>query len=216
LSAEPTRHQRLHMKGVRAPQPLLPPESERRLTPRQREILDELQDLAVEEGFAELTMAQLAARVNCSLRTLYELAPRKDELLLIVTDRRLHQVGRVAMSALEPDMDPLSALRAYLRAATTAVGPTTEALARDLAAVPGAGRLINEHGNYVIAVTERLLEHSLAAGLIQPVDTAALALILGGLGGFFSRPQIIPLIGASPKQTSDAIMEIILRGLEQD
>ena len=67
-----------------APAPLLPAAAERALSDRQREILDALEALAVHEGFARLTMAQLAARVNCSLRTLYGLAPRKDALLLMV------------------------------------------------------------------------------------------------------------------------------------
>lgn len=199
--------------GVRRPRPLLPPETERKLTPRQREILDELEALAVEQGFAELTMAQLAARVGCSLRTLYGLAPSKDELLLCVMDRRLHRIGRAAAGAIQPDMDPLTALRAYLRATNLAVGPTTESFARELAAVPGATRLVNEHGNYIIAVTEKLLDRAVEEGLIEPVDTGALSLILGGLGSYFSRPQVIPLIEDSPKATADAIMEIVLRGL---
>ena len=203
------------LQGLRAPQPLMPPETERRLTARQREVLDALESLAVGDGFAELTMAQLASRVGCSLRTLYGLARSKDALLLTVIDRRLRRIGRAAVAAIKPEMDALEALRAYLEAATAAVGPTTEAFARELAAVTGASRLAREHGHYVIAITQRLLERALEEDLIQPVDTGALALVLGGLGGFFSRPEIIPLISGSPKQTSDAIMEIILRGLER-
>jgi len=212
-SAATARRSDPRLAGVRAPQRLLPPGIERALSKRQREILDRLETLAVQDGFAELTMAQLAAVVNCSLRTLYGLAPRKDTLLLLVIDRRLHRIGRAAMHAIEPGMDPLTALRAYLEAATTAVGPATESFARKLAAVPGAARLTTEHGNYVIAVTQRLLERARDEGLIQPVDTTALALVLGGLGGFFSRPSVIPRLEASPKDASDAIMAILLRGL---
>lgn len=200
--------------GVRRPRPRLPASAERKLTRRQCEILDELEALAVEEGFAELTMAQLAGRVNCSLRTLYGLAPRKDELLLTVIDRRLHRIGRAAATAIQPGMDPLTALRAYLRATNIAVGPATESLARELAAVPGASRLVNEHGNYIIAVTEKLLDRAVEEGLIKPVDTGALSLILGGLGSYFSRPQVIPLLEESPEATADAIMEILLRGMQ--
>ncbi len=198
---------------VRAPRPLLPAEVERGLSRRQREILDALEALAMQDGFAELTMAELAARVNCSLRTLYALAPRKDALLLMVIDRRLHRIGRAAMAAIEPDMDALTALRAYLEAATTAVAPTTEAFARKLATVPGAEQLTNAHANYVTAVTERLLARAVAEGRIEPVDTGALALVLGGLGVFFSRPRVIPRLQASPKTTTDAIVAIVLRGL---
>jgi AcrR family transcriptional regulator len=198
---------------VRAPRPLLAPEVERSLSDRQREILDVLEALAMQDGFAALTMAQLAARVNCSLRTLYALAPRKDALLLMVIDRRLHRIGRAAMAAIEPGMDALTALRAYLEAATIAVAPTTEAFARKLATVPGAAQLTNAHANYVTAVTERLLERAVAEGQIEPVDTGALALVLGGLGVFFSRPLVLPRLEASPKATADAILAIVLRGL---
>jgi AcrR family transcriptional regulator len=200
---------------LRAPRPLLPADAERALTPRQREVLDTLEKLAVDDGFAELTMAELAARANCSLRTLYDIAPRKEALLLMVVDRRLHRIGRAAMAAIEPGMDALTALRAYLEAATTAVGPTTEAFAQRLASVAGGDRLVRGHGHYVVQVTQRLLERAVAEGRIDPVDTGALALVLGGLGGFFSRPELIPRLQGTPKQTADAIMEIVLRGLER-
>jgi len=206
---------RTSLGTLRAPRPLLPADAERALTSRQREVLDALEKLAVDDGFAELTMAELAARANCSLRTLYGIAPRKEALLLIVVDRRLHRIGRAAMAAIEPGMDALTALRAYLEAATTAVGPTTEAFARRMATLPGADRLVHGHGNYVVQVTERLLERAVAERRIAPVDTGALALVLGGLGGFFSRPEVIPRIQGTPKQTADAIMEILLRGLER-
>ena len=200
--------------GLRGPRPLLSAAEEGQLTPRQHEILEQLEGLTVEDRFADLTMAQLAARTNCSLRTLYGIAPSKDALLLLLVDRRLHRIGRSALGAIEPSMDPLSALRAYLRATTGALGPSTESMARELASVPGGARLIRGHGGYVVAVTQRLLEQALEEGRIQPVDTRALALVLGGLGSYFSRPQVIPRIRVPPKEAADSIMEIILRGLE--
>ncbi|MFP6662594.1 MAG: hypothetical protein VCC00_00120, partial [Deltaproteobacteria bacterium] len=66
---------RLRFPGVRAPKPLLDAEAELRLTERQREILDELEVAGAEPGFATLTMAEIAAQMNCSLRTLYGIAP---------------------------------------------------------------------------------------------------------------------------------------------
>ncbi len=201
------------VEGLRGPRPLLSPAAESHLTPRQHEILEELEGLTVEDRFAELTMAQLAARTNCSLRTLYGIAPSKDALLLLLVDRRLRRIGRSALEVIDPSMDALSALRAYLRATTGALGPSTESMARELASVPGGKRLIREHGGYVVAVTRRLLEQALEEGRIQPVDTCALALVLGGLGSYFSRPQVIPRIRVPPKEAADSIMEIILRGL---
>ena len=70
------------LRAVRRPRPVLGRGRERALTDRQRELLDHMEHLFA-SGFADLTMAGLAARLNCSLRTLYALAPSRDELVLI-------------------------------------------------------------------------------------------------------------------------------------
>jgi AcrR family transcriptional regulator len=204
---------RRRFPGVRAPRPLLSLEGEARLTPRQRELLDALEALVVRGGFAELTMAQIAARVNCSLRTLYGISPSKDELVLTVVDRRLRRIGRRAIDAADDRLSPLTALRAYLRAANEAVQPTTTAFAREFADVPGAQRLLDAHEAYVVAVTRSLLERAVAEGEIAPSDTSALAHVLGRLGREFSRPDAPAT--PSPGETANGITEIVLRGLER-
>jgi len=206
---------RLRFPGVPAPKPLLQPEALRRLTARQSELLDELDELVVAEGLADLTMAQIAARVNCSLQTLYRMAPSRDELVLAVVDRRLHRIGRKAIGSLDASLPPLEVLRAYLRAVNEAVQPETSSFSRDFANTPGARRLLDAHEGYVIAVTRSLLERAVDEGQALPVDTAALAHVLGGLGREFSRPELAELAAASPKATADAIADVILRGLER-
>ena len=200
------------LRAVRRPRPVLARERERVLTDRQRELLDQMEHLFA-NGFADLTMAGLAARLNCSLRTLYALAPSRDELVLIVVDRSLWRTGRVARDAIGHDLAPLDAVRAYLAAATVAVSGWTEAFARDLAAVPAARQLAGEHNEYLFAVTRTLLDLGVQRGDIPDVDTAALARVLAGLGGFFSRPDVIPTLRSSPKEAADGIVDLVLRGL---
>ena len=101
------------LRAVPAPHPVMTQATERNLTDRQRDLLDQLGDL-FDRGFAHLTMADIAAHLNCSLRTLYSLAPSRDELVLTVVDRNLWKVGRSAMGAVEADMAPLEAITTYL------------------------------------------------------------------------------------------------------
>ncbi len=206
--------ERLHFPGVRAPRPLLAPETERRLTARQRQLLDELEELVAAEGLAELTMAEIAAEVNCSLRTLYGISPSKDELVLAVVDRRLRRIGRNAIASLDVSLSPLAALRAYLQAANDAVQPETVTFSREFAKVPGAQRLLDAHEDYVMAVTRSLLDRAVKEGEIPPVDTAAVAHVLGGLGREFARWEVADGTAASPKVAADALTEILLRGLK--
>ena len=198
--------------AVERPRPVLDRERERRLTDRQREILDEL-GTVFDEGFAHLTMAEIASRVSCSLRTLYALASSRDELVLIVVDRHLWRVGRTAHDAVDDDMAPLDALRAYLRAATVAVSRTTEAWARDIATVPAARRLADGHNHYLFDMTRTFLDAAVERGDIADVDTAAVARVLAGLGRDLSRPDVIPTLRTSPKAAADAVMDLILKGL---
>lgn len=200
------------LRAVRGPRPLLSREREGELTDRQRQILDELEAL-VADGFAELTMAELAARLNCSLRTLYALAPRRDELVLIVIDRSLWRIGRQARDAIGDDLSPLDAIRAYLEAATVAVSGWTAAFARDLAAVREAQELQDGHNEYLFAVTRTLLDLAVERGDIASVDTSAVARVLAGLGRFFSRPDVIPTLRSSPKGAADDVVDLILAGL---
>jgi AcrR family transcriptional regulator len=201
---------------IERPRPVLDRERERRLTDRQRDLLDQLGAM-FDEGFAELTMAELAARLNCSLRTLYALASSRDELVLIVVDRNLWRVGRSARSAIEPDMPPLDAIRSYLSAAHVAVMNTTEPFARDLAAVPAALRLQEAHQDYLRAVTKGLLDEALSRGDIAAIDTAAVARVLSRLGADFAKPDVLGTVQSlSPKDAADLIVDLVLRGLQRD
>jgi AcrR family transcriptional regulator len=204
---------RLRFPGVRAPKPLLSREDERRLSARQLELLDELEAQMLQGGLGDLTMAQIASLLGCSLRTLYGIAPSKDELLLTVVDRRLHRIGRSAIEALDTTMRPLDALRAYLQAANEAVRPEAVVMMTDLGRVGGAGRLSEVHEDYLVAVARNLLDRAVAEGQIPAVDTASVAHVLGGLGREFARPEVAELAEASPKETADAISELILQGL---
>ena len=161
-----------------------------RLTDRQREILGQLGAL-FRDGFAHLTMSEIASELNCSLRTLYGLAPSRDELVLTVVDTHLWHVGREAMAAISPDLAPLDAVRTYLGAATLAVNGTTAAYARDLAAMPAARRRNGDHADYVVAVTRTLLDLAVEQGDIAAVDTAAVARTLANLGHDFIQPEVM-------------------------
>jgi len=200
------------IRAVPAPRPVLGRVRERQLTDRQREILDKLGTM-FEDGFADLTMAELAARLNCSLRTLYSLAPSRDELVLIVVDRNLWHVGRGARGAIAPGMAPLDAVRAYLQAATVAVSRTTQAFARDLATLPAGRRLSTGHNDYLFNITRTLLELAVERGDIADVDTSAVARVMAGLGSDFIRPDVIPTLRSSPKDAADTVVDLMLSGL---
>jgi AcrR family transcriptional regulator len=201
------------MPGVRGPKRLLSSQTEKSLTSRQLEILDTLDATVLGGGFAELTMAEIAKRMTCSLRTLYGIAPSKEDLVLAAADRHLQRIGQEAMQTLERDEPPLSRLRAYLRATNRALQPTTVLFSMDFDKLPGARQLSDAHADYIVSITRALLDEAVEAKDVPAHDTAALALVLGRLGRDFARLKNEKVVRKSARETADAIAEVILEGL---
>tara|TARA_B100000683_G_scaffold114215_1_gene112344 strand:- start:78 stop:716 length:639 start_codon:yes stop_codon:yes gene_type:complete len=200
------------LRGVPAPAPVLNREREAKLTGRQREILGELGRI-FDKGFVDVTMAELASQLNCSLRTLYGLAEGRNALVLMVVDRNLRAVGRAANRVVDDDMSALDAVRSYLSAATVAVQNTTPEFADDMASIEEGRALNAAHSEYIIDVTRTLLDVAVEQQEISPVDTAAVARMIAGLGSEFARPEVMPTLASTPKDAADAMVEVVLAGL---
>lgn len=200
------------VRAVVAPEPVLSAGKEHSLTARQTEILDQLSRLFA-KGFAEITMAEIAAQVNCSLSSLYGLAPSRDQLVLMVVDRNLRKIGRAAHAAIRPEMSALDAVRAYLSAATVAVSSISEEFASDMAGITTGSNLNRSHSNYLVDVTRCLLDIAVGQNEIADVDTAAVARMIAGLGHDFARPAVLGQLRTSPKEAADAMVDVVLAGL---
>ncbi len=211
----------LRIQAIPRPERMLSKADEAALTERQLELLDQLPAL-FDKGFAHLRMAEIAREMNCSLRTLYGLAPSREKLVLIVVERSLWSIGRAARSALSAATTgdaageatrPLEMIRAYLTAANMAVADTTHEFARDISEVSGGHELWEAHSDYLVAVTRELLDIAVEQGEIAPVDTAAAARVVAGLGRDFAQPHVLRSIASSPKRAADMMVDVILRGL---
>ncbi len=202
------------VRQVPAPPRLLDRRREASLTVRQRELLDEL-GLIFEKGFAEVTMAELASQLNCSLRTLYGLAEGRNELVLMVVDRNLRKIGRAAHNAITNDMTALDAVRSYLSAATVAVQNTTEEFAHDMELLANGSALNRVHSDYLVDVTRSLLDLAVEQDEIADVDTAAVARVIAGLGRDFALADVMPTLRTTPKKAADDMVDLVLAGLRR-
>jgi AcrR family transcriptional regulator len=200
------------LAAVPAPPPVLTRERAAALTPRQWEILDELGRL-FDKGFADVTMAELAGRLNCSLRTLYGIAESRDQLVLAVVDRNLRSIGRTARGAIADQMSALDAVQAYLAAANTAVSDIEEEFAHDMESVPDGIALYEAHSAYIVDVTRCLLDIAVGRGEIADVDTAAVARMVAGLGRDFSRPEVMGSFRSSPSVAADQMVALVVDAL---
>jgi AcrR family transcriptional regulator len=193
--------------------PLLPADREATLSARQLEILDHLEQLLLGGSFAALTMAEMAAATHCSLRTLYEIAPSKDQLVVTILDRMLWRIGRRASKLVDADAAPLEGLRTFLSVATDAVRDVTLAASTDLAATPGALDVAARHERYLVGIVEELLRAAVDDGSVRPVDVGAFAVVLAGVGATLASTSAQERLRNNPKVAADEVIDALLQGL---
>lgn len=196
----------------RRPRPLLSQRAEAELGPRHREVLDELESLFLRDGFSGLSVRELAAHVGCSRRTLYEVAPSKDELVLIVLDRFLHRVGRDALEAIDTTRSYADQITAYFLGGVE-LQRLTHVFGEDLADDAAARRLFDRHYGFVMAVTEQLVTDGVAAGEFRPVEPAVVAGVLAGTGMFFHQPDVQSDSGLDLQHAIDGALELVVRSI---
>ena len=197
---------------VRAPRPLLSARAEAALGPRHRAVLDRLEDRFLEEGFADVTMRELAAYLRCSLRTLYEIAPSKQQLVLVVLDRFLHRVGRTALSSIDPEASVVERIRTYLRSGGE-LRRWTSVFAEDAADAPDVLRLLDHHLAYLNAVLVSLIAEGIEEGEMRAVDARLAAGVLTGAAMMLTRPDVDVPTG---DEAVDAITDLVLYGIVDD
>lgn len=146
-----------------------------RLTRRQAELLDQLEELFLDEGFAGFTLEDLAVRLRCSKSTLYALAGSKEQL----ATRVIRHFFRKATAAVEAhtatEQDPALRVTSYLDAVARALAPAGPAFYRDLESF-APGRSIYERNTAIAAERVReLIAEGVAQGRFRDVHPALVA-----------------------------------------
>ena len=74
--------------------------SDTRLTQKHLEVIQNFENL-LEDGIANQTMSDIASNLRVSLRTLYEIAPSKEKLVISTIDRILTNIAKQALGSLK-------------------------------------------------------------------------------------------------------------------
>ena len=181
-------------------------------TKRHYEITNDLEKM-LEKGIPNLTMSQIASNLRISLRTLYEIAPSKDQLIIMIMDNILKKLGRHALDSISNIESPLRKLEKYLYLVNQAVGPKFNTFFRDIKKIDGLEEVADYHANFITNMTEELLNQAIEMKEIQNIDSKAFSILLGGIGREFIKEKN-KLIDSSPEESANSITSIILNGIK--
>lgn len=141
-------------------------------TRRRFELFDALVALVLAEGFAHLTLDDIAARLHCSKSTLYTLAGSKEQLVAAATVHFFRSAtefveGRVAVAA-----GSRARIVAYLSAVGEALDPASEQFMADLHAFAPARAVYEQNTEIAARRVQELIADGVAAGEFRDVHAA--------------------------------------------
>jgi AcrR family transcriptional regulator len=184
-------------------------------TGRQGQVLDALEDLFLEEGFTHLTIGEMVARLRCSRRTIYSVAPSREELILIVIDRLLNRMGVEAKARAASHEDPGDAIEAYLQTGVTTLARATQAFNEDIESYLPTRHLYDRHLNIALKVLGGLVETGIAKGVFRSLHPAVVAEILAAAVECIRKPEVLIRANVTHAQALADMSMLLRHGLVQ-
>lgn len=186
--------------------------SDTRLTQKHLEVIQNFENL-LEDGIANQTMSDIASNLRVSLRTLYEIAPSKEKLVISTIDRILTNIAKQALGSLKNMESSVDKLRTFTKIGNEAAGPRIQKYAVDLTRIKGADEMIRSHESAYIDHIKRLLEEAVEKDEIESVDTRAVAIMLGTVARIFSKKNHQEKLAVSAEESANMISGLIIDGL---
>jgi AcrR family transcriptional regulator len=180
---------------------------------RRSELFDELVDLLVTEGFAHLTLDDLAARLHCSKRTLYGLAGSKEQLVRTAVVHFFRRATAHVEGALAAEAEPAGRLAAYLGAVSAELAPASPRFFDDVAAFEPAAEVYDRNTRAAAQRIQQLIDEGMASGAFREVHVAFAADVISSVMVRIQRRQVAATTGLTDAQAYAHLAELLLHGL---
>lgn len=184
-----------------------------RFTKRQEEILDALEATFLVEGFHGLTLADLAKQLRCSLRSLYQIAPTKEELFLLVLDRSWKRVRDHARHLVVDHDDPAAQVALYMSHGAQTFGSVSRAFLEDVQSYGPARQLFQAHLDSGTAFLAQIIQAGIEQGRFRPVSAWLAANALQVLGLQVFDEAFLETARMDAVQAAQHLTDLVLQGL---
>jgi AcrR family transcriptional regulator len=184
-----------------------------RATPRRDQLFDGLVDLLLAEGFAHLTLDDIAARLRCSKRTLYALADSKEQLVRRAVVHFFKEATLRVEAAVDPTAEPADRVAGYLRAVAVELAPASAAFFDDVAGFPPAAEVYRRNTRIAADRVGALVDEGVRAGAFRSVHTAFVADVVTAVMVRIQQRQLAATTGLSDAEAYADLAELLLHGL---
>ena len=136
---------------------------------RRKQIRDELEKIFLREGFRDLTIDSLAKRLRCSNRTLYEIAPSKEEMFLLILNRWLERIRHLGWQGALEHTDPITRIQAFLEPGVSESREASAKFVEDVRSYLPAKQMLARHQEERMEFLEDVVSDGIKRGSFRKV-----------------------------------------------
>lgn len=196
--------------------PTVTAREEHNLRPRQLALLADLERFFFANGYRAVTMGMLAERMKCSKRSLYELAPNRRDLFILIVERWVCRIRSAGHTAAARHSDPRQRLAAFLEPGvreTIGIGASFLADLRDL---PAAKAILDRHQQLRMSDLQVILDDGSRCGAFKNLHGYLVAGVYLAAIEKINEPEFLARAGLSFSEAFAELYRLLMTGLETD
>ncbi|WP_433226104.1 TetR/AcrR family transcriptional regulator [Actinomadura formosensis] len=182
-----------------------PDERGTRAARRREALIGRLMEVFLDRGFAELSVADLAALLRCSKSTLYTVAPSREQIIAAVVRAFFRRATERVEAVLDAQADPRERVGAYLHAISAELAPATPAFFADLDAFAPAREIYKRNTAFAVRRVRGLVREA-APG----TDAAFVGAVAGQVMESIHRGEIKAQTGLDDSAAYAALASLIV------
>ncbi len=183
------------------------------LTARRAELFDGLVELLLAEGFAQLTLEQLATRLHCSKTTLYALAGSKEQLVSAAVVHFFRGATEQVEAALASANEPRRRIVVYLEAVAAQLQQASPAFFDDLAGFPPARHVYQRNTQLAARRVQSLIADGVASGDFREVHAAFVAEVIASVMVRIQQREVARATGLEDAQAYTELAALVMHGI---
>lgn len=186
-----------------------------RTTRSNEEFLAELADLIKREGVSSLGVGEIAARLRCSRRRLYEVADTKEGLLLVVARQQFQDSLAAGFEVAAAESDPARRLVAYLNAGVRSAETLGAAFLADLQQTEEGRAMFDEYQLARSKGSREILEAGVRCGEFKAMNFDVVTEVLLGAAFRLRNPDFLHRAKLTVSEAFSEAYALVLQGLMQ-
>jgi AcrR family transcriptional regulator len=186
------------------------------LNKRSAETLKALEALILSEGFSSLSVSDIASKLKCSKRTLYELAPSKKSLVLRALDNFFSRIREQGNDVASNSVGPDRIVYEYLQVGEHASERLSQSVVTDIDDWEPARTLWRNHIGLRVDGLYKIIDTGVKTGVFREVSPAFMAEVVFASINRLREPDFNERTGLTISEAFHELYSMLLHSLMSD